>query len=644
MKKTLFIAAILFSTVQLMAQDVLSISGETISLNEFENTLMKNNRDQELTKEYLDDYVQLFINYKLKVKQAKEIGLDKNEDFVNELEVYRIQLAKPYLKDNDFKEGLINEAYQRMRFDVNASHILFRVEQGSTPSDTLKKYNLASTAKSKIENREITFEEAVSEYSEETYNNGNLGYFTAFDMVYSFETAAYTTKIGEVSNIIRTKYGYHLVKVNDKRDAFGEVKVSHIMFKFPKGADADQKMVAKLKADEVYNKLENGEEFFALADRYSEDRSTAVKGGSLPWFGLNKMAKQFEDASFSIENIGEYTQPFLTDFGWHIVILDDKKVLGTLEETRGQIVKAINKGSRSNLSDNALVNKVKEEYNFTEHRYIEYRKNKVKESIDFMLLEQGKLTQEDLKSSKKYDLFTLGGIAFTSDRLRDFIYENQEPNLDFNNLYNLFVNMSCVEYEESKLEEKFPEYKTLLNEFRDGILLFELTGKKVWTKAMEDTVGLKEYFEKNRDNYWSGESVDANIYICANKKVSTKLKRLLWQKGKNMISVEDILEKINKTSPLNIQIESDKFFYGDNKYIDYINRNEHGVTEVETDDESVVFVEIELINESVLMELSEGKGKVISDYQNYLEEMWISELRDKYIVEINLDVLYTLIK
>ena len=143
MRKTLFIAAILFSTVQLMAQDVLSISGETISLNEFENTLMKNNRDQELTKEYLDDYVQLFINYKLKVKQAKENGLDRNEDFVNELEVYRIQLAKPYLKDNDFKEGLINEAYQRMRFDVNASHILFRVEQGSTPSDTLKKYNLA---------------------------------------------------------------------------------------------------------------------------------------------------------------------------------------------------------------------------------------------------------------------------------------------------------------------------------------------------------------------------------------------------------------------------------------------------------------------------------------------------------------------
>ncbi|HJM16358.1 MAG TPA: peptidylprolyl isomerase, partial [Flavobacteriales bacterium] len=261
-KKILLSVGIFLISVKITnAQEIINISGNSITVQEFENTLMKNNHNREITKEYLDEYVELFINYKLKVLQAKEMDLDKEEAFVSELEVYRKQLAKPYLQAKEYKEDLINEAYERMRYDVNASHILFRLNENSTPSDTLLKYNLAKKAKSRIESGEITFEQAVAEYSEETSNNGNLGYFTAFDMVYSFETAVYTTEVGKISDIVKTKYGYHLVKVNDKRPAVGEVKVSHIMFKFQKGVNAETISKIKLKADEVYNKLSFGEDF-----------------------------------------------------------------------------------------------------------------------------------------------------------------------------------------------------------------------------------------------------------------------------------------------------------------------------------------------------------------------------------------------
>ena len=433
-KKITLLIIFLISIKITDAQEIINISGNSITVQEFENTLMKNNHNREITKEYLDEYVELFINYKLKVLQAKELGLDREESFVAELEMYRKQLAKPYLQAKEFKEDLVNEAYERMRYDVSASHILFKLDENSTPSDTLLKYNIAKKVKSRIERKEITFEQAVSEYSEERFNNGNLGYFTAFDMVYPFETAVYTTEVGSVSDIVKTQYGYHLVKVNDKRLAVGEVKVSHIMFKFPKGGvDETSSNLVKSKAVEVYNKLNSGEDFSVLADRYSEDRSTAVNGGVLPWFGLNKMANEFEEASFSLENIGDFTQPFKTEYGWHIVILNDKKVIGSLDDHKEDIKRKIDKGSRNLLSELALLKRLKLDYNFTEHKYNKYRKNIVKESIDLDKLFSASLTNEDIKryENDTRELFSLDDIVYSQEDFKNFILEYQESGLEF---------------------------------------------------------------------------------------------------------------------------------------------------------------------------------------------------------------------
>ena len=643
-KNIVLVVVLCIAFFNVNSQELMNISGESISLEEFTSTLMKNNQDREITKDYLDDYVNLFVDYKLKVIHAKELGLDKEEAFINELDVYRKQLAKPYLQAKEFKEELINEAYERMRFDVNVSHILFRLEENSLPRDTLLKYNLANEAKNKIESGELSFEEAVKQYSEEDYNNGNLGYFTAFDMVYSFETAAYNTDVGSVSNVVKTKYGYHLLKINDKRPSVGEVKVSHIMFRFPQGATDTQMNDIKPKIDEVYNKLSEGEDFASLADRYSEDRSTAVKGGTLPWFGINKMAKEFEEASFSLKNIGDFTQPFKTDFGWHIVILNDKKVLNGFEETREEIKRKISKGSRSLLSELALLKKIKSEYNFKEHIFISVRKNNIKENIDLERLNNAQLNLEDLKKSvwDNLELFRLDGIIYTQKNFKDFIINNQEVGLSFDLMYERFVDFTCLEYEESKLEKKYPEYKILLNEFRDGILLFELTSKLVWTKAMEDTIGLQNFFNENSDEYWWNKRVDAKIYSCANSKVLSRLKRVL-SRNKEYDSIDDILDLINKNDPLNLQISVDKYSKGDNKFVDQV-KWEKGSYVVETNEDAVILVEIVNVLEKEPKKLSETKGKVIADYQNHLEKIWLTKLRSKYSVSINKDVLYSIIK
>lgn len=645
MNKNIVLLVILYvSLFNVSSQEVMNISGESISIEEFTSTLMKNNQDKEITKEYLDDYINLFVDYKLKVIHAKELGLDKEEAFINELEVYRKQLAKPYLQAKEFKEELISEAYERMRFDVNVSHILFRTDESSLPKDTLLKYNLAMEVKSKIEKGELSFEEAVKEYSEEDYNNGNLGYFTAFDMVYSFETSAYNTEIGSISNIVKTKYGYHILKINDKRPSVGQVKVSHIMFRFPQGATNTQINAIKPKIDEVYNKLKEGEDFATLADRYSEDRSTAVKGGEIPWFGINKMAKEFEEASFSLENIGDYTQPFKTDFGWHIVILNDKKVLGTFEDTREEIKRKISKGSRSLLSELALLKKIKSEYNFNEHIFLASRKNNIKESIDLEKLNNAQLKSEDIKKSvwDNLELFRLDGVVYNQKNFKDFIINYQQVGLNFDLIYDRFVDFTCLEYEESKLEEKYPEYKILLNEFRDGILLFELTNKLVWKKAMEDTIGLQNFFNENSEDYWWEQRVEANIYTCANSKVLSRLKRVLSRK-KEDDSTNDILELINKNDPLNLQLNNDKYSKGDNKFVDQV-KWEKGTYVVETNEDAVILVEILNVLDKESKKLSETKGKVIADYQNHLEKLWISELKSKYSISINKDVLYSIIK
>ena len=622
------------------AQDVLTIADKNISLEEFKGVFYKNNHNTAITKEYLEDYMNLFINFKLKVREAEELGLDTNSSFITELEGYRKQLAKPYLKNNEFDSLMLTESYERMQKDINASHILITVDEKATDKDEKAAYNKALEIRKSIIDGKVSFSEAAKNNSDDksaASNGGNLGYFTAFMMVYDFETAAYATAIGEISMPIKTKYGYHLIQVNNKRDAVGQVKVAHIMFKTGQGADENKINEAQDKVNKAMELLKNGEDFADVAERFSEDRSTAVKGGSLPGFGVGKMVPEFESIAFSLNKIGDISAPFLTDFGWHIVKLIEKTPIAEFSEMESDLKRMIEKDSRGELSQKALYEKLNNSYKVSK-KVTEY--NTFKKAAALKVAEGNFV----VSSVNNAPLLTFDGVTFSVNDFAEYILKNQSLGSDIDQMYIDFVNEQLLAYEDSKLEEKYPEYKALLKEYREGILLFDLTNKKVWTKAVEDTIGLQAFFGANQSSYNWPDRVDATIYTCINYATAVKVKRNIYKKNRGKITDAEILKKINTNAPLSLQINTKKFVKGENEYLDNIVWKAGLAKDIVLKDKSYILIDIHQVLPSGVKQLNETRGKVISDYQNALEIEWLANLKSKYSVKINTEVLHSLIK
>jgi len=622
------------------AQDVLTIDGHKISLDEFKNVFYKNNNNTELTKEYLDEYMQLFVNFKLKVKEANELGLDTVTSFINELDGYRVQLTKPYLRNKEFDENMLEEAYDRMKKDIKASHILISVNEKASKKEEKDAYNKILDIRSSILANTISFADAANKNSDDKSalsNYGNLNYFTAFMMVYDFESAAYSTEIGDISMPVRTKYGYHIIKVTDKRDASGEVKVAHIMFKVGLGSDEKKSDEAKEKINKVKELLNNGDNFSDVAERFSEDRSTAVKGGVLPAFGVGKMVPEFEKVAFGLKNIGDISAPFRTEYGWHIIALLERKEISSFEDIKSELKRKIESDSRIELSNKALFAKLHKTYKVTNNPAV-YNAFRMK-AANFV--NKGKFSSPIDDDNK---LFSINGQKIKISSFVNYILSNQTVGSDIDKMYIDFVDEKLLEYEESQLESKYPEYKALLQEYRDGILLFDLTNTKVWNKAIEDTVGLQIFYTANSSNYIWENRVDATIYSCINLATAKRVKRALYKKHRGNFTDVEILTETNNIAPLSLQINSKKFVNGENEYIDAVNWKVGIAGDIKTEDGSYVIVDIHEVLPSGIKAFDQTRGKVISDYQNALEQDWITSLRNKYNVSINKEVLYTLIK
>ena len=621
------------------AQDLLTIDNQRISLDEFKNVFYKNNNNTELTKEYLDEYMQLFVNFKLKVKEADELGLDTIESFISELDGYRIQLAKPYLKNKEFDKNMLTEAYNRMKLDIKASHILIKVDENASLQQKNKAYDKILSIRSSILDSTISFIDAAKLHSDDKSalnNGGNLSYFTAFMMVYDFESAAYSTKIGEISMPVKTKYGYHIISVSDKRKAFGEVKVAHIMFKSNEGADDNKLKEAKDNIYKVAELLNDGEVFSDVAERFSEDRSTAVNGGNLPAFGVGKMVPEFESVAFGLKQVGDVSNPFRTQYGWHIITLLERKEIPEFELVKAELKTKIENDSRNELSKEALFTKLHKTYKVVNNPkvFTAFRK-KTANAIAL-----GKF-KSSLKDNTK--LVSINGKGITVNSFVNYILSNQRSGNNIDQLYIDFINEELLAYEESQLEINYPEYKNLLQEYRDGILLFNLTNTKVWTKAVKDTIGLQNFYSENMSNYLWSDRVDATIYSSIDLATAKAVKRAIYKKHRGNFTDAEILTEINDNAPLSLQINSKNFVKGENKFIDSVDWKIGIAKDIKTKDGSYIIIDIKEVLSSGIKKLNETRGKVISDYQNALEKEWIAELLKKYNVSVNKDVLYTLI-
>lgn len=647
------VGALLISAAQAQPADspvLMTINGDDVTLSEFESIYKKNNANAALDQQSLEEYLELFVNFKLKVKEAEKQGLDTVGSFRKELTGYRAQLAQPYLVDRNVTDALIREAYERMKEEVNASHILIRVDQAAGSNDTLVAYRKAMSIRKQL-TRGSDFAELAARMSGDPSakeNGGNLGYFSALKMVYPFESAAFKTPVGEISKPVRTRFGYHILKINDRRPARGEIRIAHIMVKTDEKYSPAQHAQAKQKIDELYASVQKGEPFEQVAKLYSDDKTSAKKGGELPVFSTGRMVAEFEDAAFALAADGDVSEPIKTDYGWHIIKRLERISLGDFEDLEAEIKRGVKRDGRGNKGKEALLRTVKKEYGYKPD--VAARDEVIGKLDSTYLQRQWNAEKAGLANSDKV-LFTLidskygnNSKKYTQQDLVKFLMDQmrrirpQSMNVIQDQLWKQFEETSLLDFEDANLENKYPEFKALVKEYRDGILLFELMNQKVWTKAVTDTAGLQEYYEGHKNNFLWDKRVEASIYTCADQSIAEKVYKVAQKRGKKNISDQAILDKFNKDSQLALKIESGKFLKGENDIIDKI-QWKPGVTPMETQDGKVLFVEVKRVIESEPKALDEARGMVTSQYQNYLEEAWIKELRSNYKVNINREVL-----
>jgi peptidyl-prolyl cis-trans isomerase SurA len=657
MKNIVGLVVMFFLGTALLAQkgeDILmTIGGDPVSIGEFENIYNKNNSNlQDQNEQSLDDYVDLFINFKLKVKEATVLKMDTDKAFINELAGYRKQLAKPYLEDREITEQLIKEAYDRMKFDVKAKHILVVVPSDATPADTMKAYARIKVLRQKATKKNSDFEKIMRESKtpdkakDKEVIAEDLGYFTAFQMVYNFETAAFNTPVGEVSKVIRTRFGYHILKVYDKRESRGEIKAAHIMVSTPKAMTADQAVQKKAKIDEIYGKLKAGEDFKQLAKLYSEDKGSAKRGGELPWFGSGRMVEEFETAAFALKADGDIAAPINTKYGWHIIKRVERKETKSFEDSENEIKNKIAKDGRSTKSKSSLIAKIKADGGY---KIDETSLQAFYEVVDESYT-QGKWVAEGAKDLQGV-MFTLAdekytktSKSFTQQEFAKYLqktqrrYSKASKDEFIQGAFKSFCDEACIDFENGLLEAKYIEFNLLMREYNDGILLFELMDNKVWSKAVKDSAGLANFFELNKANYMWEQRIEASIYTCENVEIAASAKKLIKKQAKKGYSDEYIMEQLNVDSQLNCSIEGDKYQKGDNEVVDKVTWAK-GIYGIPTPEGKVKFVNVKKVMDPMTKSLSECKGLVTADYQKHLEEEWIKELRTKYVVKVNEDVL-----
>lgn len=621
---------------------LLIIGNEEVYTEEFLHILSKSRefqtKDEKLSPEEFEKNLDLFIKFKLKVKEAENLGLDKVEEFDREFEMFKEDLIKPFLIKNSLQEGELMKAYNRMQEVVKASHILLQFPNNANREDSIAVFRMAEKLKKEAEEG-ANFNELAYEFSDDPSakeNKGSLGYFTALQMVYQFEDAAFSLNPGEISSPVLTNFGYHLIKLEDRKPNPGEIKVSHILVRTQAGDPVSEERSLR-KIGDIYSELQKPESIWEeVCQAYSEDLGTKNTGGNLPWFGVGAVLPEFERVAFALTEEGEISPPIKTLYGFHIIRLEEKKPLAPYEEMESAIKSKILRDSRSSLIKSQVLAMQKSKFGFIENEllteelqkiYSESQKNDVPEAIYQKQLVDSTLFTIDTKPKTVEDF-----IDFTkSDRQNVSITAEGF----FKSWFDKFIEVSLNEAEEADLLANNDEYRLLIQEYRDGILLFSLMNEKVWQKALEDSTGQQIFFAGNTERYQWKERANTLIVKMNKEGMIAAVRKFLSDK-KLLPNLQDRLE--------NTFLDKDPLAF----------TMEEGVYELEVHpilkkadttktfqelkiDGNVVFL---LIGEKIpvgLKKFEETRGKVIQDYQEHLEKDLVNILKQNYIVKINED-------
>ena len=631
----------LLSAQSYVNKTLITIGDKEIPVKEFMSTYEKNNVNTDvIDKKNVDEYLDLYVDFKLKVAEAENLKMDTSASFIRELNNYRQQLAKPYFSNDEITDELVNEAYERMQYDVNAAHILIKCDVNAVPADTLAAYKKAMSIRERASKGE-DFNALAAELSEDPSardnkaykgNKGELGYFSVFDMVYPFETGAYNTEVGSISMPIRSSFGYHIIKVNSKTPASGYIRAAHIFLAVdPKDPEKVDSLV-KIKAQNIYNEVVNDEKNWTdYVRRYSDDKGTINNNGVLSPFRVNQIVPEFISVIKTLEP-NQIAEPVLTPFGYHIIRLVGLTPPGTFEQEKERIKEKVERDMRGQLSEEIAMRRIMKDNNFKEN-------NKVKDAfiatIDSAIIEARYQVAEDVNT--KQVLFSTKDKSWTVQDFVDYIYAKQKrqgfmtPAAYSYQLYNNFLQQEVFAYEDSKLEEKYPEFAALVQEYHDGILLFSLMENQVWNKAAEDTVGLQDYYERNKESYMWKDRVRAMVVTCQRKDNVEEIKNLMAEG-----MVYDTLRAYVKENNSQASVRYSFYQKGDNVNVDATQWKEGTIAVYPSAvDNTTQIIKIVEVRQPEPKSFKEARGLVTSGYQAELEVEWLEQLRAKYPVTVN---------
>ena len=621
------------------SQVLLTIDGKPVEKDELVYLLSKgngsNSQSTGVSREEFEENLDLFINYKLKVREAEKIGLDQSEEFENEFQSFKESLIYPYLIKNSLEEGELRKAYSRMQEVVRASHILFQFPPNASTEDSLIVLKMALKVRGEIENG-ANINELASQYSDDPsakVNKGDLGYFTGLQMVQPFEDAAYTLQVGQLSDPVLSNFGYHIIQVQDRQPNPGQVRVSHILVRFDP-ADATQEENARRKISDIYAEIQKENTIWEdIVKTFSEDPATSQRGGLLPWFGVGNMIPEFEMAAFTLTDIGEVSPPLKTQYGYHILRLEEKKPIASFEEMEEEIRSRILRDSRSQMIQSQVVAIQKARYGFVENegsvsQLASALNSTSKTSFESVLLNA---------SLNSAPLFTLQGKTYTAADLNSFMNEEEiSPRAKggtFDIWYDLFVAETLALTEEKDLETNNKDYQMLLKEYRDGILLFSLMNQEVWQKGITDSLGQVDFYRKNIDRYQWKNRVEAFIVKVLDPTQLENARKSLGGNGYNQALINEFKANYQANAPLAYQTELGTFEYADHQVLSQANLDQT-YQEIKVDNITYLVV----LGQKMPAEarkFEESRGLVIRDYQEHLDNTLIQSLKSKYPIQID---------
>ena len=651
-RKILILFSLIMLIMPLVAQKdqvLFEINGEPVLTPEFQYIYEKNNRDKaDYSKESLEEYLDLYINFKLKVRKAKDLGYADTDAYKEELEGYRKQLADSYVIDREVVDKIINEIYDRKQYDLRLSHILI-VDNGNSGSAQTKEALETIQAIEKEIQDGLDFEEAAGRHSQDRNSaqlGGDIGYLTAAlpDGFFELENAVYNLNVGEISGIVKTGLGFHLVKVVDRRPARGTMEAAHILIKEKKGDFATAGLRDRLES--LRQKILSGEMTWEDAVKTgSQDMRTKSKAGNLGYFGIGQYESSFEDAAFSISEDGGISEPVLTSLGWHIIKRLNKKAPADRVTIKEQVRSLMHQGLRFEHAKSEVVQKLKKDGNFNERtEYLQIFRDSIGDDFfDYSW---------QVPDFKNIRLFTFGDQKAGLSEFAEFAKRSSKTRLRakgskkisevITELYNDFVSDRAIEYAESQLEERYPDFKNLMREYEEGILLFEITKDNVWDKAASDSLGLQDFYNRNSKNYkWRPRAKVTHYSV----RTSDPNRIHPFFSSAKTMDAKQMDEKFNIGDTEILMYTEDVLEAGAEPL-----RGMHwepgtvSAPKINNELRMTTFKKIEEVMPAGPKTLRDARGYVISDYQDELEKEWVKQLRDEYKVLVKRKALKNLIQ